>query len=76
MYSNVASKNYGASSIYKGSVFKFHAPAEHTVDNKRFDLELQVFFNAPVVLNNIKIGAIGILFDVEDYNIEGITNRK
>lgn len=58
--------NFGSNMIFNVSSIKFHSPSEHTINGKRFDLELEVLHYP----NNYKkggvLGAVAhVLFDVE-----------
>jgi len=55
----------GSKTVYQPLQFHFHAPSEHQVDGKNYDLELHIVHqkkNTDVELG----GVIGIFFDVED----------
>ena len=65
--SQIASTIYGANPQYNGAHFNFHAGSEHTIDNRRFDLEMQTLHTAEQTINGFSHAAVGILFSVNEY---------
>ena len=64
--SSWASDNFGSNIIYNATSINFHSPSEHTINGKRFDLEMEVVH----LPNKQKTGGVQgavahILFDVE-----------
>ena len=58
----------GATSTFDGVQFHFHHGSEHTIDGKRFDLEMHtVHLPQEVNEQEINYAAVGVIFDVKDY---------
>ena len=45
-----------------------HSKSEHTINGKRFDFELHVVHFANQTKNGVIASAVGIIFDVVDYD--------
>ena len=58
----------GGDSTYNANQFHFHAASEHTIDGQRYDLEMHVVHFPNILNNGIVASAIGIIFDVENYD--------
>lgn len=58
----------GADDRFNAAQFHFHSASEHTINNKRFDFEMHVVHMANTIKNGIIASAIGIIFDVNDYD--------
>ena len=68
--SKIAEEVFGADTKFNAAQFHFHAASEHTIDGKRFDLEMHTV-HLPTIKKNEFFGAVvGIIFDVEDYNAD------
>ena len=65
--SNIGTSIYGANSQWNAAQFHFHAGSEHTVDNRRFDFELQTLHTAEDTVGGFGHAAVGILFSVNEY---------
>ena len=49
--------------LFKVLQMHFHAPSEHTVDGKHYDLELHIVHQ---IYGSTDLAVLGIFFDVED----------
>ena len=58
----------GGDTTYNANQFHFHAPSEHTIDGLRYDFEMHVVHFPNTVSNGIIASAIGIIFDVKNYD--------
>lgn len=67
---------FGANAKFTGVQFHFHAGSEHTIDNKRYDLEMHTVHTADTVVNGIGFAAMGLMFSVEDYNTDLSWSQK
>jgi carbonic anhydrase len=65
--SKIAEQIFGADNEFSASQFHFHSGSEHTIDNKRFDLEMHTVHFPKDVENDFIAAAVGILFSVEEY---------
>ena len=65
--SSIADKIFGADSEFSGVQFHFHSGSEHTIDGKRFDLEMHTVHYPKDVENGFIAAAMGIIFSVEEY---------
>jgi carbonic anhydrase len=67
--STLATQIFGAATEFEGQQFHFHAGSEHTVDGKRFDLEMHTvhYPKAGNKANGFIAAAMGIIFSVEEY---------
>lgn len=74
--SRYSKERLGASDTFDGVQFHFHAGSEHTIDGKRYDLEMHTV-HLPKMINkqNIKYAALGIIFDVKDYTAKLTKNQ-
>lgn len=45
-----------------------HAESQHTIDGKRFDLELTISHVPKTAQADVKAGALSILFDTTDFD--------
>jgi len=61
---------FGSTTEFFGVQFHFHAKSEHTIDGKRFDLEMHTVHKAHDVEHEFKFAAMGILFSVDEYTVE------
>lgn len=68
--SRLANSVYGAPTDYEGLQFHFHSGSEHTIDGKRFDLEMHTVHQAREAANGFQYSAVGIIFSVEDYTAD------
>ena len=55
----------GSMSVFSPAQFHFHAPSEHAVDGKLYDLEVH-FVHTYADTNGMLGGVIGVFFDVEE----------
>ena len=69
-HSNYAKEELGATDRFTGVQFHFHHGSEHTIDGKRHDLEMHTVHLASETLNDVGYAAMGIMFSVDDSNIE------
>lgn len=46
----------------------FHTKSQHTIDNKQYDLELVVYHKPLTAGRDVRMSAMSILFDTEDFN--------
>ena len=69
MFSSMVSPDvYGGPEVFDGQQFHFHSGSEHTVDGKRFDLEMHtVHYPKKAGVNGFIAAAVGIIFDINDY---------
>jgi carbonic anhydrase len=65
--SQVAAEIFGADTEFDGQQFHFHSGSEHTVDGKRYDLEMHTVHYPKKAENGYIAAAMGIIFSVEDY---------
>lgn len=65
--SQIASNIFGADNEFSGVQFHFHAGSEHTIDGKRFDLEMHTVHYPKDKENGFIAAAMGIIFSVEEY---------
>lgn len=71
-YSHEAKNTYGSPQRYNGVQFHFHHESEHTVDGKRYPLEMHTVHlphdgNKPVTsYNGFMAAAMGIMFSVDE----------
>lgn len=64
--SSIVIDKYGSNKIFNVSSINFHHPSEHTINGKRFDLELEIIHYPNVAKTDGVKGAIAhVLFDVE-----------
>ena len=63
----IATQFFDADKEYDGQQFHFHSGSEHTVDGKRFDLEMHTVHYPKQVENGFIAAAMGIIFSVDDY---------
>ena len=75
-YSKYAQQNLGGTNKYTGVQFHFHSGSEHTIDGKRFDLEMHTVHVADKEINGVKYAAMGIIFDVNDHTAEFTDEQK
>jgi len=56
--------------MFNAVQFHFHSPSEHTHNGKHYDLEMHIVHTAARTNDTspIKYGAVGIFFDVEDFD--------
>lgn len=66
------SKNeLGGDEKFTSLQFHFHAQSEHTIDGKRYDLEMHTVHAPEKAMGDdveIKYSAFGLMFDVDDYD--------
>jgi carbonic anhydrase len=65
--SKIAEQIFGADNEFVGNQFHFHSGSEHTIDDKRFDLEMHTVHYPKDVESGFIAAAVGIIFSVEDY---------
>ena len=65
--SQIAQSIFGADNEFSGVQFHFHSGSEHTIDGKRFDLEMHTVHYPKDVENEFIAAAMGIIFSVEEY---------
>ena len=66
--SSVSQDVYGGPEVFDAQQFHFHSGSEHTIDGKRFDLEMHTVHHPKVSgVNGYIAAAVGIIFDVTDY---------
>lgn len=68
--SKLAKTIYGGDITYEAAQFHFHAGSEHTIDNKRMDLEMHTVHNPKTKTGGIIAAAMGIMFSVNDFNVK------
>tara|TARA_B110000285_G_C14946026_1_gene524363 strand:- start:474 stop:683 length:210 start_codon:yes stop_codon:yes gene_type:complete len=66
---------YNGATRYKGVQFHFHHHSEHSIDGKYMDLEMHTVHlgvkdEKGKNPGNVKYAAMGIMFSVEDYNVD------
>ena len=66
---------YNGATRYKGVQFHFHHHSEHSIDGKYMDLEMHTVHlgvkdDKGSNPGNVKYAAMGIMFSVEDYNVD------
>ena len=69
MFSSMVSPDvYGGPEVFDAQQFHFHSGSEHTIEGKRFDLEMHtVHYPKRAGVNGFIAAAVGIIFDVNDY---------
>lgn len=55
-----------ATPIFNASRIFFHSPSEHTINGKRYDLELQTVHYPDDASGDIKGASMSVLFDIDD----------
>lgn len=73
-YSDLSRNVYGGDKLFKGVQFHFHAGSEHTVDNRRYDMEMHTVHTPSKLRRGIKYAAVGMLFSLDNYSIENVSN--
>jgi len=64
--SSWAADKFGSNIIYNATTVNFHSPSEHTINGKRFDLEMElVHLPNKQKTGGVKGAVAHILFDVE-----------
>lgn len=71
----MAEIKYGGPRRFTGAQFHFHSGSEHTVDGKRYELEMHTVHLPLASKNGMKYAALGILFSPTDYTKEGVTDE-
>ena len=71
----IGKKYYQAGKRFMGTFIQFRHESEHTVDGKKLDMEVQVTHDPYDPSGNVKQAKTGILFSVERFSIEGVTNE-
>jgi len=66
--STFAKETLGANKKFQSVQFHFHAGSEHTIDGKRFDLEMHTVHYPPKVETAAIAAALGIIFDTKNYD--------
>ena len=66
----------GADHRFTGLQFHFHHGSEHTVDGKRHDLEMHTVHQASETKGGVGFAAMGIIFSVNDANIELTSDQQ
>mmetsp|Transcript_4057 Transcript_4057/g.6863 ORF Transcript_4057/g.6863 Transcript_4057/m.6863 type:complete len:192 (-) Transcript_4057:258-833(-) len=66
----MASETFGADTTFRAAQFHFHSGSEHTIDNKRYDLEMHTVHFPLEEKNGFIAAALGIMFSVDDYNTD------
>ena len=54
--------------VFYGTSFNFHSGSEHTIDGKRYDLEMHMLHYPKKAEQSIFAAALGIIFDTTDYD--------
>lgn len=69
--SGYSQDDLGGDLKFTSAQFHFHAKSEHTIDGKRYDLEMHTVHVPGEAKGNdvtIKYSALGLMFDVDDYD--------
>ena len=61
---------FGADTQYEATEMLIHSGSEHTIDGKRYDLELQFVHKAKDKENDFPLAIVSVLFSDDDYNIK------
>ena len=68
--SKLAADLFGADTKFSVAQFHFHVGAEHTVDDKRYDLEMHSVHLPTEKKNDMFAAVVGVMFSVNEANIE------
>jgi carbonic anhydrase len=66
----MAEELWGADTVFNGAQFHFHAGSEHTIDGKRYDLEMHTVHYPRETKNDFIAAAMGLMFSVNDYTAD------
>mmetsp|Transcript_18168 Transcript_18168/g.31065 ORF Transcript_18168/g.31065 Transcript_18168/m.31065 type:complete len:177 (-) Transcript_18168:483-1013(-) len=61
---------FGTDTKFSAAQFHFHSGSEHTIDNKRYDLEMHTVHLPNEEKEGFMAGALGIMFSVDNANTE------